>query len=285
MAPASFKPYFFFKSIKDYPYIIPNEHLYLVNLGYEKCPPKFQFSNSYDYYRIYTIKSGSGTLKINDSTYHLSPNDTFLILPNQVITKQASDSSTLEYCFFAFNGSLSKEMLDHTLFQQTPYIQFSNNRLSASIIEATQELKHEDFSTFWGLEQLFHFLSYLAIPEHTDASVSAEPISFSRQHFFTAKEYIDLYYYKPLRIEDICQIVGLNRSYLFRLFEKYTASSIMDYLTDVRLKHAKELLLTTDHSTTIVSKLVGYINPTSFYRMFKRKENMTPSQWKELHKE
>ncbi len=258
MAPASFKPYFFFKSIKDYPDVIPNEHLYLVNLGYEKCPPKFQFSNSYDYYRIYTIKSGSGTLKINDSTYHLSPNDTFLILPNQVITKQASDSSTLEYCFFAFNGSLSEEMLDHT---------------------------HEDFSTFWGLEQLFHFLSYLALPEHTDDSVPAEPISFSRQHFFTAKEYIDLYYYKPLRIEDICQIVGLNRSYLFRLFEKYTASSIMDYLTDVRLKHAKELLLTTDHSTTIVSKLVGYINPTSFYRMFKRKENMTPSQWKEHHKE
>lgn len=57
--------------------------------------------------------------------------------------------------------------------------------------------------------------------------------------------------------------------------------SIWNYLTEVRLEHAKELLKTTDMKSYEIAFAVGYENPSYFSKIFKKYENMTPNEYRE----
>lgn len=285
--PVTYHPNFLFKSINNYPTFRPNNQLFLVNMGYEKCPPDFQINNKYDFYRIYVIKSGSGTLDINNFHYELCPNTAYLIRPNEFINKKTDANSSLEYCFFAFDGDIAKKVVERTYFKNNNHkYAMENDMLCNLILKAVQELASYDFTEFFGLEHLFQFLKPLT-PSSNENSVAknSKRHSLSKKHFQIAKEYIDLNYNKPILIDDICQILNLSRSYLFRIFEKHTGTNVSNYLTEIRLEHAKRLLVTTDYSTATIANLVGYVNSTTFYRVFKKAEKITPSEWRAAHKE
>jgi AraC-like DNA-binding protein len=67
-------------------------------------------------------------------------------------------------------------------------------------------------------------------------------------------------------------------------FKKVTGSTFIDYLTQFRLEHAKKLLRETDERINDIGEQVGY-QPQYFNRIFKKHENLTPGQYRELHKE
>jgi AraC-like DNA-binding protein len=60
--------------------------------------------------------------------------------------------------------------------------------------------------------------------------------------------------------------------------------TIIDYLTDVRIGHAKLLLLSTDKSCSIICFEVGYNNQSYFTRTFKEMVGMTPRQFRESNR-
>jgi len=69
-------------------------------------------------------------------------------------------------------------------------------------------------------------------------------------------------------------------AYMSYLFKKKTNSNLSDYVWDLRLKKAKELLDTTDMSIDDISVAVGYLNSSSFRRKFKQTINISPSQYR-----
>ena len=62
------------------------------------------------------------------------------------------------------------------------------------------------------------------------------------------------------------------------LFKKEMGENFSDYVWNLRLGKAKELLLNTDMSIDDISLAVGYVNTSSFRRKFKQATGMTPSQ-------
>ena len=60
--------------------------------------------------------------------------------------------------------------------------------------------------------------------------------------------------------------------------------TLIDYLTNVRITHAKRLLLTTGDSCTTICYRVGYNNQSYFTRTFKDIAGMTPGQFRQNNK-
>ena len=56
--------------------------------------------------------------------------------------------------------------------------------------------------------------------------------------------------------------------------------NLWNYLTEVRLKHAKELLKNSDLRSYEIAFEVGYDNPSYFSKLFKKYENMTPGEYR-----
>lgn len=94
------------------------------------------------------------------------------------------------------------------------------------------------------------------------------------------KQYINKNYYKKLSLQDISVEVSISRTYLANLFKQETGMTIGDYLVEVRMQKAKELLLTTDMKSYEVGNAIGYDDGAHFSRVFRSFFKMNPMEFK-----
>ena len=83
--------------------------------------------------------------------------------------------------------------------------------------------------------------------------------------------------------ELISETLSMSPLYLGRLFKKQTTQSIANYINDVRLANAKELLLGTEESIKDIVTLCGYSNSNYFFTLFKKTNGLTPSDFRKNH--
>lgn len=83
-----------------------------------------------------------------------------------------------------------------------------------------------------------------------------------------------------ITLEDMARYVAMNKSYLSRLFKKEMGKAFQDYLADVRMEKAGELLLSTDRKIADIAEDVGYGDIFYFNRVFKNHYKMSPSEYK-----
>jgi two-component system response regulator YesN len=85
---------------------------------------------------------------------------------------------------------------------------------------------------------------------------------------------------RELSQEEVAAHVGINKSYLSRVFPEYTGERFSDYLQRLRIERAKELLkFTNDHIYEIASQ-VGYWNPRYFSKIFQEAVGVTPADYR-----
>lgn len=95
------------------------------------------------------------------------------------------------------------------------------------------------------------------------------------------KAYVEHHYSKPdLSLEFVADRVQLTPGHLGKLFKAQSGSSFNDYLKNMRLEKARELLLETDDSANTISERIGIFNTTYFYTIFKKKYGMSPAQYR-----
>ncbi len=102
----------------------------------------------------------------------------------------------------------------------------------------------------------------------------------SRCHYLAtaAKEYIDKHYNEEISLEDVSKAVNLSPQYFSRFFKQETGENFIDYLTQVRINKAIELLKDKNHSIKEVCFMIGYNDPNYFSRIFKKVTGYSPSE-------
>ncbi|PYI56543.1 helix-turn-helix domain-containing protein [Paenibacillus flagellatus] len=73
---------------------------------------------------------------------------------------------------------------------------------------------------------------------------------------------------------------GLSGGYLSRLFKESFGVRFVEYVTEVRMEHAKRLLAETDEAVQDIAASVGYANSLTFIRVFKKQTGITPGQYR-----
>ena len=101
-----------------------------------------------------------------------------------------------------------------------------------------------------------------------------------QSHAERALQYIEDHYCDSITIQDIADALGINRSYLHRMFKAFTGMSIQSYLLDYRMRKACILLKNTDLSIRAVAHSVSYIDPLYFSRIFRQKMGASPSEYR-----
>ncbi len=97
-----------------------------------------------------------------------------------------------------------------------------------------------------------------------------------------AKEYIKNNYSKALSLDEVSYYVNISPYYFSKIFKEGTGENFIEYLTNIRIEKAKELLSNSDYSMKEICVMVGYSDPNYFSRSFKKNVGVTPTEYKEL---
>ncbi|MFA1740329.1 AraC family transcriptional regulator [Lysinibacillus fusiformis] len=96
------------------------------------------------------------------------------------------------------------------------------------------------------------------------------------------RDYIAKNHHQPLTIEHLAIISGLSSSYFGEAFKRAFGLSATDYLTELRIGHAKQLLRDTDLLLREIAREVGYSDEFYFSRKFKKEVGVSPSAFSKL---
>ena len=101
----------------------------------------------------------------------------------------------------------------------------------------------------------------------------------SYRKIYDLLDYLNNCYQEPISGVLIEEQLGGNFDYLNRIFRQTTGKTIFQYLTEVRISHAKELLGTTALKISQVSEKVGFSDPHYFGISFKKMTGYTPTEY------
>ncbi len=108
-----------------------------------------------------------------------------------------------------------------------------------------------------------------------------EGVQSAEKNVEKVKVYIETHFKEELTRESLASEVFMNPDYLSKLFKKNTGSSLMDYVTKVRIERAKELLEKTALSISEIAMEAGYSNTAYFTKIFKKYTNgITPRAYR-----
>lgn len=100
----------------------------------------------------------------------------------------------------------------------------------------------------------------------------------------SAVEYLEAHYNEPITLNDLSEALYVSPFYLSRMFKKELNKNFVDYLNEIRIRKAKELLTDARYKTYEVAEAVGISDPHYFSKLFKKYEGITPTEYKDRQK-
>lgn len=109
--------------------------------------------------------------------------------------------------------------------------------------------------------------------------IEADKTGSSHATILELLAYIEECYNRDIGLNELADRVGMSMAYLSALFKSEVGTSYVKYLTDLRIKHAKNLLK-EGYKVSEVSEMVGYNNYRYFCDIFKKYVGKTPNEYK-----
>lgn len=244
---------------------------------------------------FHQVRRGSCRLESDGQVEHLGPGDLVFLAPgrahilvSEFVTEQVQDNSkTLLLC-----GHCT---LDDT--QNTPF---------SDLFPNIQIIRAEQLQTLGWLQAILDQLSleYLSMRPGTEIVVQRMTevllVEVIRMNFGQEgevpliKALADKYISKSLQrlhqniektwsLESLAADIGLSRAAFSKRFKALVGQTMFEYLTQLRMQKACQLLKETDFSLYEIANRVGYESDLAFTRTFKKRHDKTPTAYRKEH--
>jgi len=118
---------------------------------------------------------------------------------------------------------------------------------------------------------------------HAEQENSREEIDCKNPYISKATMFIQEHYQTNISISDICNSIYLSPYHFKRIFKEFTGRTPHQYLMDIRLEKAKELLIREKMPIEDIARQCGFVNAGHFAVAFKRGTKMSPSEYRKMH--
>ena len=236
----------------------------------------------HDYYELEIILDGSGTHTINDKTYEVVKGSAYLLTMQDVhIILAKTDLKILNVCIVrpniddSFASLLTKGEINRThVFTDSELTQFKER---LNYIEKLS-LINADYARLLK-KNLVEELVIRITTDEKSVKIDGKPDNVQK-----CVDIINRDFMLDISIESVAEKLFLSTNYLGWAFKKALNVTFREYLNEVRLKYARNLLLSTDLQLKEVAAYSGFNSVEYFSAVFKKKTKESPVKFRQRRK-
>jgi len=281
--------------------LLPSLKTSLYAIGYADVGNWWNYKNvNSPFTRILYIKNGNALISFDSQDFPVSAGDVIAIPPFTPVDYRCETECGHYYILFAAVLTMNIELFS---LLSSHWIQPATSLTENYIKRLTQlnpgiELKIFDPKKKNYRENIFKTVEHKnMLPKHlleTDGIMRMliAPFLGNIHHSKTAKKdytvkrlvkvlnYIDRNIDQPILLQDMAEQISVHPNYFSDLFVKHIGERPVAYLTRKRIEKVQFLLATTNRPVKDIALTSGFQDTDYFYRVFKKKVQLTPSQYR-----
>lgn len=239
-----------------------------------------------NYYELIFVLKGPFTQILNEKSMTLEQNCLMAIKPSDCHSMSFPEDQS---CLHA-NLSVKKDFFEHCISLLSPNLLNSILQKDGLCVKLN---KHENSQVNYFIKKLnmthdediqqkkalitslfFFFISIFIVQQKEYASLQIPPWLESFLQKINSPEFIDK------SAKDIYAISPYSPASLIRFFKKYLNCTPTEYLLNIKINYACNLLQNTDYSIIYISNEVGFSSLSHFNHTFKKYKNVTPTEYR-----
>ena len=237
----------------------------------------------HDCFEIELILSGTAVHELNGTTYNLTPGDIYLLNPTD-FHRVKSDGAEV------FNIMFSENLLDDDLLQRILNVEnnlafhLDPSEFDNAAILISQMLKefksNREYSEAY-IKNLLECLFIILLRKSDfkgDSQADENTIGIRKTLL-----YIHSHFRENPTMAEAAKISGFNKNYFSTLFHKTTGQTYKNYISLLKLEHAKKLVLAGKISVTEICFASGFNSLPNFLRSFKAHYGISPGGMRKNH--
>lgn len=254
-------------------------------------------------YELILCLRGPIYMQQEETQYVLNSGEVLLLLPGVTHKGYASSEKGVSFYWMHFqctDASLFKNdrriITDISLTNNNPFFSGLSDsvliptflkapnfdRLTVSfnqLLHLSQVRYYTPHSTHYMVTSLLIELSEQTLLKSKDQRVEAKPTD----KFQRILEWIRIHMHQQISLQDVAFEFNYSREYLSRLFKKRMGMTLNDYVNNLKIAKAKELLCSSDRSIKEIAGDLGFVDDKYFMKLFRSYENTTAKHYRNAY--
>ena len=247
-------------------------------------PTRYLFSTNsgrvLDEYQLLYITKGSGTfISASSRSQQIKEGNMFLLFPGEWHNYKPDESGWDEY-WIGFNGVNVDSRVKNGFFSKEKPI--FNVGISDEIVQLYQQAIQIAIEQKSGFQQMLagivnHLLGLAYSLEKNQLFEESQVITMINKAKVTMVENL----FNNIKQETIAESLNISYSKFRKVFKEYTGLAPSQYMQELKMQKAKELLTNTNKTIKEIAYEIGFENQEYFFSAFKNKCKMTPASYRE----
>ena len=237
-----------------------------MQFGYEYCEPRHSFGPAVrDHWLLHYVVSGCGIFRIGGQTYTIKAGDMFTIPPYIETYYEADSDDPWHYIWIGFT---TEGPLPATLHSRMHLPE------AKALFLKMQRCKDlETGRSAYLSAKLWELMALILERDKNEVDYIDKALSCMNSEYMNG-----------ITVAEIAERLNLDRSYFSSYFKSKIGVSPQEFLLNLRLETARQLMIGRGETPTTAANSVGYSDIYNFSRMFKRKYCLSPRAYIEKHK-
>ncbi len=250
--------------------------LYLESVGMNWPQQEVIRPAGYPYFHWLQTTAGCGIIQLKQRQFLLPANQGILLAPHVTHRYQPLNAQPWETQYLTFGGQKSADLLPDPL---ADYLNLNylppvlNQFIAKNCANITNTSDPTELSVL-----VYRFLLGLR------AAVHEQYAPTQMQHLLKTKLFLEQHYIYAVTNQELAQLTGYSIQHLTRQFKQVFGLTPLQYLTDIRLRRAKWLLVNQPQlSLEQVANQSGFESANYLIIRFRKAFNLTPQQFRHLY--
>lgn len=249
--------------------------------GQQACTEGYSFGPAVrTHYLIHFVLAGEGYYICDKIKYTLHEGEGFVIFPGRTTFYQAGSRNPWSYVWFGFSGDDAEAIVRSCNFSDTSLIFRSSApaRLKYSarhLLDSFQRTPRNQYEVLASFYECIANIYTSRLPLRPDTQLPLEQLYYQK-----AVQYVQEHFSSNISVASMASFIGIDRSYLYKLFMKSGNISPQQFIISYRLKIAAYLIKEENLSITEAAFTCGFQSLSLFFRHFKKHFGVSPRVYK-----